>query len=136
MNRKLVTSITVVVFLAVLGVVLTLVTGARPQLGLDLQGGASVVLNAKNNASSATLDQTVEIIRQRIDSLGVAEPEITRQDNSIVVSLPGVTDQDRALAIVGKTAELRFRPVLGRIAENATIAPTTTTTPGATTIAG
>ena len=56
--------------------------------------------------------QTIEIIRSRVDALGVAEPEIARQGNSIVVQLPGVENQQRALDLVGATAELRFRPVL------------------------
>ena len=47
--------------------------------------------------------------------MGVAEPDITRQSNRIVVQLAGVEDQDRALDVVGQTAELRFRPVCGRI---------------------
>jgi preprotein translocase subunit SecD len=57
------------------------------------------------------LDQTVEIIRNRVDGLGVAEPEISRIEQGVMVSLPGVDDQERALALVGTTAEMRFRPV-------------------------
>ena len=61
---------------------------------------------------SDTLGQAVKIIRNRVDSLGVAEPEISRQGNNIIIDLPGVKDRDKALQIVGQTAELRFRPVL------------------------
>ncbi len=77
----------------------TLTVGARsPQLGLDLQGGTSVVLGVKagQTATSGQLDQSISIIRRRVDGLGVAEPEITRQGNFIVVSLPGVKDSQRA----------------------------------------
>lgn len=91
----------------------TLTLGGRsPQLGLDLQGGTSVVLGVKPGqaATSAQLDQAISIIRRRVDGLGVAEPEITRQGNFIVVSLPGVKDSERAIELVGRTAKLQFRP--------------------------
>ncbi len=58
------------------------------------------------------LDQTIEIIRNRVDGLGVAEPEIRRQGDAVLIQLPGVENQARALELVGTTAELRFRPVL------------------------
>ncbi len=61
------------------------------------------------------LDVAVDIIRTRVDSLGVAEPEISRQGNDIVVDLPGVKDRAKAERLVGQTAELRFRPVLSPI---------------------
>ena len=83
-----------------------------PQLGLDLQGGVSVVLQPTKESSDEALSQTIEIIRSRVDALGVAEPEIARQGGSIVVQLPGVKNQQRAIELVGDTAELRFRPVL------------------------
>ena len=83
----------------------------EPLLGLDLQGGVSVRLIATQPADDIMLDQTVEIIRNRVDGLGVAEPEISRIEGGVMVSLPGVKDQDRALQLVGTTAEMRFRPV-------------------------
>ena len=70
---------------------------------------------ARPRASSST--RPLEIIRDRVDALGVAEPEITRQGDAIVVQLPGVKNRDRALELVGQTAELRFRPVLSEAAE-------------------
>jgi preprotein translocase subunit SecD len=115
----------------------TLVAGNSPALGLDLQGGASVVLQPPSGTKSDTIDQAISIIRSRVDALGVAEPDITRQGSAIVVELPGVKDQDKALSLVGDTAELRFRPVLGTLAPDATTTTeagaTTTTVPGATT---
>jgi preprotein translocase subunit SecD len=113
-------------------------TDTTPQLGLDLQGGISVVLAPKQgfSAPSDTLGQAVNIIRNRVDSLGVAEPEISRQGNNIIIDLPGVKDRDKALRIVGQTAELRFRPVLQSLpAENVAVTTTTTATtaPGETT---
>ena len=93
----------------------TIASGNTPHLGLDLQGGASVVLQPKTKAKSGTLDQAIEIIRSRVDALGVAEPEIQRQGNSIVIQLPGVKNQQHALQLVGRTAQLLFRPVLNQL---------------------
>ncbi|MGH9164975.1 MAG: protein translocase subunit SecD, partial [Acidimicrobiales bacterium] len=107
-----------------------------PQLGLDLQGGASVVLRPKGKVSGGVLNQSIEIIRNRVDALGVAEPDISRQGTNIIVQLPGVKDQKRALSIVGQTAELRFRPVLGAVPLSETEAPPTTVPPTTTTVAG
>jgi preprotein translocase subunit SecD len=87
-------------------------TDHRPVLGLDLQGGISVVLAPVGNPKPEAIDKAVEIIRNRVDSLGVAEPEISRQGELIIVDLPGVRDREKAQRLVGKTAELRFRPVL------------------------
>ncbi len=97
---------------AIIGIVYTIAVGNEPLLGLDLQGGVSVVYQPTEDADEESLEQTVEIIRNRVDGLGVAEPEISRQGDTIVVDLPGVEQQQRALELVGDTAELRFRPVL------------------------
>ena len=87
-------------------------TSVRPLLGLDLQGGFSVILESKNETSKESLDTAVDIIRQRVDSLGVAEPEISRQGDTIVVDLPGIKDRSKAEQVIGQTAELRFREVM------------------------
>jgi preprotein translocase subunit SecD len=120
--------ITVVLFVG------TLVVDNEPLLGLDLQGGVSVVLQPTEPVDNEQLDQSIEIIRRRIDSLGVAEPEITRQGDTILVQIPGVDDTERALDLVGQTAELRFRPVLGLTTDGGDPAAATTTTglPGTT----
>jgi preprotein translocase subunit SecD len=97
-----------------------LLAGWGPKLGLDLEGGFAVTLQPVNEVPDETLDQAIEIIRTRVDALGVAEPEITRQGQTIVVNLPGVTDRERARELVGQTAELRFRPVLASVAGDIT----------------
>src|SRR3954470_13195325 len=112
MRRRNIVSVIGITVIAVGALVLAIGLGYAPKLGLDLQGGASVTLLPEGNVSADSLSQAVQIIRQRVDALGVAEPEITRQGDAIVVNLPGVKDQDRALQLVGQTAELRFRPVL------------------------
>ncbi|MDE0268217.1 MAG: protein translocase subunit SecD [Acidimicrobiaceae bacterium] len=106
-----------IVTIAVTGVLYTLIAGNTPLLGLDLQGGASVVLQPTRSASQEELDISVEIIRNRVDALGVAEPEISTQGGNILVQLPGVEDQQRAIDLVGQTAELRFRPVIEELPE-------------------
>jgi preprotein translocase subunit SecD len=114
MTRGSVVSLVVIVLLAVGGLVASISAGNSPQLGLDLQGGVAVILKpTADNVDPDQLDQAIEVIRSRVDSLGVSEPEITRQGNRIVVQLPGVSDANRALELVGKTAELRYRPLLG-----------------------
>ena len=103
-------------------------------LGLDLQGGISVVLAPVGNPKPEAIDKAVEIIRNRVDSLGVAEPEISRQGNLIIVDLPGVRDREKAQRLVGKTAELRFRPVLQNLPPyNPTPSTTTAGASGTTT---
>ncbi|MGH9139320.1 MAG: protein translocase subunit SecD [Acidimicrobiales bacterium] len=116
MRRSGALSLVLIVLLAGGALTGVLVSGWSPSLGLDLQGGASVVYEAGNadeiDDLDDALDTSIEIIRSRVDAIGVAEPEIVRQGDAIVVSLPGVRDQERALEIIGRTAELRFRPVL------------------------
>ena len=116
MQRKKLTPLILIVLVALLGLVAVFATNTTPLLGLDLQGGVSVVLQPTKAASNEALQETIEIIRSRVDALGVAEPDIARQGDSVVVQLPGVKNQQRAIDLVGDTAELRFRPVLGSIA--------------------
>ena len=89
------------------------------RLGLDLRGGTQVILQPKAVQEGATitddqLAQTVAIIRQRVDGVGVAEAEVTVQGSgdgaAIVVSVPDVS-QERLVELVGRTALLDFRPV-------------------------
>lgn len=83
------------------------------KLGLDLRGGASVLLEAKDNpkdpVTSEKMDRAVATIRERIDSLGVTEPTITKSGaRRIVVELPEIKDSQKAMEIIGKTAQLQF----------------------------
>jgi protein-export membrane protein SecD len=93
---------------------IVLALGWTPKLGLDLQGGFQVVLTAPPGTDPAVLDKSVEIMRRRIENVGnVQEPVITVQgERRILVQLPGVQDQERALQAVGETGQLSFRPVL------------------------
>lgn len=118
MRSNGVASLVAIVVLAVGLLSATILAGNTPLLGLDLSGGAEVVLEPVADTGisdenlDAALDQAASIIRSRVDSIGVAEPDITVQGRRIVVQLPGIDDQQRALELVGQTAELRFRPVI------------------------
>lgn len=91
------------------------IAGWKPQLGLDLQGGISVVMAPRGPVKQDALEKAVDIIRQRIDALGVAEPDVSRQGNNILIEIPGIKDRKKALEVIGRTAELRMRPVLAEI---------------------
>ena len=137
-------SIVLLTVLAFTGV--AFVIGATSfKLGLDLQGGTSVTLQPRIEAGQAgkvtseSIDQAVAIIRQRVNSLGVAESEVSAQgtgvNRQIIISVPGETGR-RIVDLVGQTAELRFRPVLAEGAASATTvspdAANTTLPPGVT----
>lgn len=102
-----------VLALVAIGGVIGLAVTRDLSLGLDLQGGTEVVLQAEadrgQEVTEEALATSVEIIRDRVDSLGVSEPEIRKQgDNQISVALAGVFDPARATELIGKTAKLEF----------------------------
>lgn len=87
-----------------------------PNLALDLEGGTQIILRPvaedTGDITSETISQAIEVIRQRVDSSGVAEAEITSQgSNNIVVALPG-TPSEETLELVRTSAQMEFRPVL------------------------
>ena len=102
---------------ALVGVALLATPGSplhkSPTLGLDLQGGLEVTLQAvpppNRDLTEEDLDRSVEIMRNRVDKLGVSEPEIrTQGDDQIVIQLPGVQDPEAAAEIIGTTAQLEL----------------------------
>jgi preprotein translocase subunit SecD len=114
---------------------LTLAEKYQPRLGLDLEGGTSVILTPRLTKGSGSvpkdsLNQAVSIIRNRVDSFGVAESEVTTAGNNIVISIPGKQDKN-ILATVQQTAELRFRQVLLSGAGSATPVPSASPSPTA-----
>ncbi|MEP7202171.1 MAG: protein translocase subunit SecD [Ilumatobacteraceae bacterium] len=112
MRKKLLYSLIGVLIVAFGGLIITLVDGEKPSLGLDLQGGISITQQPVGAYNTASLDLAVERIRERVDSLGVAEPEILRQGDAIVVNLPGVKNQQQAEQLVKVTGQVYLRPVL------------------------
>jgi SecD/SecF fusion protein len=105
------------VLLAVLGLIAASVAviATKPtRLGLDLQGGVQLVYEASPTKQTPEvtpdgLDRALDIMRERVDALGVAEPELQRAgDRQIDVSLPGVKNAERAERQVGTTAQMFF----------------------------
>ena len=87
-----------------------------PKLALDLQGGTQIILSPLlldgQAVTTEQLDQAVSIIRQRVDASGVSESQvITQGDTNIIVSIPGIPDEN-TLALIKASAKLEFRPVL------------------------
>ena len=123
-KRRHIISLVLLIVIVASAFTANLIAGNKPALGLDLQGGASVTLQPEGKYDATGLDVAVEIIRARVDSIGVAEPEIILQGDTVIVNLPGVKDQQQALDIIGRTGELLLRPVLqtGMLNENS---PTT-----------
>ena len=151
MRRRLIVALSILLTVSFGSLLATLLAGNQPALGLDLQGGISVTqqpLGEKGvDYDDESIDLAVERIRDRVDALGVAEPEILRQGDAIVVNLPGVKDQQEAIELVQVTGQVYLRPVQGCIgaepdpaattsttvlgdASTTTVAPTTTASPG------
>jgi len=135
MRKKLIVTLVGVLVLSYGAFFAVLLTDTSPALGLDLQGGISVTQRPKDGTSynSASLDLAVEKIRERVDSLGVAEPEILRQGDTIVVNLPGVKNQRQAEELVQVTGQVYLRPVVSSCQFLDTNASTTTVAGGSTT---
>ena len=87
------------------------------QLGLDLQGGVSAQLEGSQTGGGQVtrteMEQAADLIRQRIDRLGVAEPDVRVQsDDQVVVQIPGVENPDEVIRIIGSTAQLGLYQVI------------------------
>jgi SecD/SecF fusion protein len=116
-NRRPHLTLVALIVAGLIGVGLLAVPGSpieqTPTLGLDLQGGLEVTLKAvpppNRPLQEADLDRSVEILRDRVDRLGVAEPEIRKQgSDQIVIDLPGIKNQDQVIGILGKVAQLEL----------------------------
>ncbi|MFI9741199.1 protein translocase subunit SecD [Streptomyces sp. NPDC052494] len=99
-----------------LSVWITLTT--PPRLGLDLRGGTRIVLETQDTpsvrADAAATDRALEVLRKRVDGLGVAEPSLARSgERRIVVELPGLSDPRKAAEVIGRTAQLTLHAVTG-----------------------
>ncbi|MGI6082684.1 MAG: protein translocase subunit SecD [Limnochordia bacterium] len=108
------------VAIAVLAVAAVLMIWLRPiHLGLDLQGGTSIILEADTDGQpleSGTLEQMIGVIERRVNQLGLAESVIQRRGNDrIAVELPGYDDQEAAIAALGKTAQLTMSDEHGNV---------------------
>ena len=117
MNRRPHLILVALIVAGLIGVGLLAVPGSpvhqSPTLGLDLQGGLEVTLQAvpppNRKLQKSDLTRSVEILRDRIDRLGVAEPEIREQgDNQISIQIPGIENPEQVIDILGQTAQLEL----------------------------
>lgn len=100
------------------GAAVAVIATRPPRLGLDLRGGTQIVFEAQDTprrpVDADAVDRTLEVLRRRVDQLGVTEPALQRSgDRRVIVELPGVQDPEQAVAVIGRTAQLTFHPVLG-----------------------
>jgi preprotein translocase subunit SecD len=140
MRRGLIWSLILIVGAALAALTAVLATGTTPLLGLDLKGGVSVVLQPQGTATTSELQEAVSIIQRRVNGLGVSNSNVQRQGRDVVISLPGIKNSQQALATLGETATLYFRPVYCQIpnyvppaAAKPTTSPPTTAPSSATT---
>ncbi|QXJ25094.1 protein translocase subunit SecD [Actinomadura graeca] len=110
------TVVRAVLAFAVLAASLYFALSEPARLGLDLRGGTQIVLETQDSpavkAGRESTDRAREVLRHRVDALGVAEASITRSgDRRLIVELPDVQDPARAAALLGKTAQLTAHPV-------------------------
>jgi SecD/SecF fusion protein len=106
-----------VLALLILGGSVAIAATSQPRLGLDLRGGTQIVLETRDSptveADAEATDRTLEVLRGRVDALGVAEPTLARAgDNRIIVELPGLQDPREAARVIGRTAQLSFHSVV------------------------
>ncbi|MEV4682206.1 protein translocase subunit SecD [Streptomyces kurssanovii] len=104
--------------LAVVAVSLYVALTTPARLGLDLRGGTRIVLETRDSptvtADREATDRAMEVLRRRVDGLGVTEPSLARSgERRIVVELPGLKDPREAAQVIGRTAQLTFHPVSG-----------------------
>ncbi len=127
-TRPLAWCLVLIIAIAVIGVGVTIITGTTPLLGLDLQGGVSVVEKPQGHVTAADLKESQQIINNRVNGLGVSNSNVTVQGNNIVIELPGAKNDTAVLKVVGQTAQLFFRPVDCIIAPYVAPANSSTTT--------
>lgn len=143
MRRRLWTSLIGVVLIVIGALAHIAATGNTPVLGLDLQGGVSVILAPVEPATQDDLLVIRDQIRQELERRGIAEPDVRVQGGNIVVDLPGVRDQQEALSAVDVSGVVELRPVINfadcpapdaaapapGVAEDDPLAPPTTAEP-------
>ncbi|MEU6227319.1 protein translocase subunit SecD [Streptomyces sp. NPDC047042] len=107
-----------IVALGVIAASLFFALTQSPRLGLDLRGGTQIVLETRDSpvvrADAESTQRALEVLRQRVDALGVSEPSLYRSGRQrIFVELPGVQDPREAAEVIGRTAQLTVHPVQG-----------------------
>ena len=126
MRNKKVHITIIIIFIIIIGISFYYIfkdsVGESIKLGLDLKGGTQIILKpveqGTEEVTNEALDKAQMIIMDRIDKLGISEPLVTRDYNkNLIIQLPGVSDRQRAIDVIGKTAQLEFK-ILQSIDEN------------------
>ena len=110
-QRSLIISVVAVVVITFGSLLGVLLANWSPRLGLDLAGGLEVVYAPAKHVSPSELNETVDILSNRVNGLGVSGAQVSTQGQQIVVQVPGITDGQQVLKSIGQTAQLLFRPV-------------------------
>jgi preprotein translocase subunit SecD len=130
-RRRLWVSVAAIIGVAIVVLGLNIGFGNSPALGLDLQGGLSVILAPTKQATGDDLLVIRELIRDELERRGIAEPDVRVEGQNIIVDLPGVRDQQDALDAVDVAGIVTLRPVY-RCVAGTEPGSTTSTTPGST----
>lgn len=106
--------------LGLLGGCVALAMNVEPRLGIDLRGGSQLMYDTEGTegteVTADNVDKTIEVLRGRVDAIGVSEPTLTRVgEDRILVELPDVQDPEQAKEVIGKAAQLFMRPVVGAV---------------------
>jgi preprotein translocase subunit SecD len=110
-KRKLLASILAVVIISIGSFVGVVAAKWTPRLGLDLAGGLSVVYQTEHHVSASDLAETVSILNNRVNGLGVSGAQVnTTGSNEITVAIPGLKDPAPVLSAIGQTATAQFPP--------------------------
>ncbi len=112
MRRRLWATLISTVVIVVVLFIGAIATGTTPILGLDLQGGVSVILAPVEPATGDDLIVIRDLIRSELENQGIAEPDVRVQGQALVVDLPGVKDQQQALDAVDVSGVVELRPVV------------------------
>ena len=111
-RRRLWISLVGIVLVTIVLLAVNLVSGNEPVLGLDLQGGISVVLSTEEDATADDLDSIRDLIREELEGRGIAEPDVRVEGENVIVDLPGVRDQREALDAVDVAGIVQLRPLM------------------------
>ena len=107
--QKVGTLVATILIVVIAAAILFPVYADHAVLGLDLQGGVMVRLEAPEGTTQEEMEAAKSVIENRINALGVAEPEVRLEGNNrISVELPGVEDAEEAVRVIGTTAKLQF----------------------------
>ncbi|MGM9526026.1 MAG: preprotein translocase subunit SecD, partial [Peptococcaceae bacterium] len=107
--QKVATLIATILIVVIAAAVVFPICADHAVLGLDLQGGVAVRLEAPEGTTQEDMEAAKSVIENRINALGVAEPEVRLEgSNRISVELPGVEDAEEAVRVIGTTAKLQF----------------------------